>query len=260
MSNSRFVWYELMTTDVPAAREFYGKVAGWTARPFSPDAPGYEIWHAGDTGVGGLLELPADLRARGVPPNWLGHISSGDLEGTVADAQRRGAQLRAGPESAPSVGRWAVLADPQGAVFSVFQPERADQEGPATPPLGGFSWHELATTDPEAALAFYSAVFGWEQVAEFDMGDMGIYHIFGSNGEQQGGIYRKPEDMPAPPHWLHYIHVESADAAAKRITAGGGTIIHGPAEVPGGDRITMAFDPQGAAFAVHSSANVPAGG
>lgn len=258
-SIGRFVWYELMTTDVPAAREFYRKVAGWTAKPFSEEGPEYLIWHSGEIGVGGLLELPDDLRARGIPSNWLGHIGVGDLKAIVGEATGRGAQLRAGPDSAPGVGSWAVMSDPQGATFSVFQPERADQEGPATPALGGFSWHELATTDPAAAFAFYSALFGWGRAAEHDMGAMGVYLIFGLDGQQHGGIYRKPAEMPAPPHWLHYIHVDSADSAAERITAGGGTILHGPAEVPGGDRITMALDPQGAAFAVHSRAGMAAG-
>jgi predicted enzyme related to lactoylglutathione lyase len=145
-----------------------------------------------------------------------------------------------------------VLADPQGAVFALYSPasERPDKEGP--PGLGEFSWHELLTTNYEAAFAFYAAVFGWEKLQAHDMGEMGVYLIFGQNGKQLGGMFNKPPAVQAPPNWLQYIAVDSADRAAERVTANGGTLMVEPMEVPGGDRIAQGMDPQGGTFAVHS--------
>ena len=104
-----------------------------------------------------------------------------------------------------------MLKDPQGAVFAIIDPENARPEVAGPPPLGTFSWHELATSDNEAAFAFYSGLFGWDAMQRMDMGPVGIYLIFGQNGVQRGGIYIKPADMPAPPNWLPYARVASAD-------------------------------------------------
>jgi predicted enzyme related to lactoylglutathione lyase len=121
------------------------------------------------------------------------------------------------------------------------------------PLIGQFSWHELATSDHEAAFAFYSNLFGWEALQRMDMGPLGTYLIFGWNGNQRGGIYNKPADMPAPPNWLPYARVPNADAAFKTAMGGGAREVNGPMDVPGGGRIAAFFDPTGAAFAVVSS-------
>ena len=153
----------------------------------------------------------------------------------------------------PSVGRFAVLRDPQGAAFAVITSEA--QLGEETDPKPReFSWHELITTDYKAADKFYSKLFGWESKSEVDMGDMGMYHMFGRDRFTYGGMFNKAADMPAPPHWMHYVKVDSADAAAERAKKAGGTVINGPMDVPGGDRIAAIVDPQGATFAVHSKA------
>lgn len=120
-----------------------------------------------------------------------------------------------------------------------------------TPEPKAFSWHELATTDHLAALRFYADLFGWSKLSEADMGPIGIYVLFGRGERQYGGMYSKPAEMPAPPHWLLYVRVASLDAALTRVRDGGGQMLNGPMEVPGGDRIAQCVDPQGAAFALH---------
>ena len=254
MPLGRFVWHELMTTDVPAAKAFYPRVIGWDLQQFPMPGVDYSMWMNGDTPVGGLMELAQEARDMGAPPNWLGYISTPDVDATVAEAKRRGAQVLVGPVETPTVGRWAILRDPQGAVFAVFRAATPGGGPPTDPAIGDFSWHELATTDLDAGFGFYSALFGWTLEADHDMGPMGIYRIFGSEGRQLGGMYLTPADMPAPSHWLPYTRVASADEAAGRVTDAHGTILHGPADVPGGDRIVMCADPQGAAFALHSTA------
>ena len=157
-----------------------------------------------------------------------------------------------GEMAVPEVGRFAVIADPQGGVIAVIEPEgdAAGHDGP--PELGEFSWHELATTDADAAWAFYAEVFGWEATARMDMGDMGFYQTFGRGKHPLGGIMNGPPGMPAP-GWLIYVRVPDVHAAVETVKASGGRILNGPIEVPGGDVIAQCMDPQGIAFAVHAT-------
>lgn len=129
--------------------------------------------------------------------------------------------------------------------------ENAAINGVGPPQLGEFSWHELATTDYRGAFKFYSALFGWENTGQFDMGATGIYFMFGRRGTALGGIYHVPSDRPMPPQWLPYVRVDDVKIAAERTSAGGGRVVQPPVEVPGGDWVAMCQDPQGGAFAVH---------
>ena len=249
----RFVWHELMTSDPSAAEPFYKQVVGWDTTPFEQSPTPYTMWMAGEQPVGGLMHIPDEAKEMGAPPNWLAYLAVSDVDQTVDKATKLGANVLAPPMTIPGVGRMSVLADPQGAAFAVYK-----SDSPSTPESDPkqreFSWHELATTDPDAGWDFYSKVFGWSKKDAMDMGPIGTYQMFGRDRFTYGGIYRKPDDMPAPPHWLHYTLVDSADDAAKRAEALGGTVVQGPMEVPGGDRIAVIRDPQGAHFAVHSKA------
>jgi predicted enzyme related to lactoylglutathione lyase len=201
--------------------------------------------------VAGLMNLPDEAAKMGAPPHWLAYIYSPDVDATVARAKELGATELVEPTSMEGVGRFAVLQDPQGAVFAVHRGEAAI-EPEQDPAPRGFSWHELATTDPEQAWGFYSALFGWEKKDAMDMGPLGTYQMFGRDRFTYGGVYRKPDDMPAPSNWLPYALVDSADAAVERAQKLGGQVLNPPMEVPGGDRVAVIMDPQGAAFAVHS--------
>ena len=251
----RFVWYELMTTDPDAATRFYADVAEWQSEPW-PDSPEpYTILLNGQRPLGGVMALPEPARAAGAPPAWIAYVSTPNTDETVEDARARGAQLVHGPMDVPTVGRMAILSDPQGAALAVYTPE-GDTPGHGGPPVyGDFSWHELATTDPDAAWGFYTELFDWTSTGDFDMGEMGLYRMFGQNDMPYGGIYIKPADMPAPSHWLLYIKVSDLDAALDRVRAGGGQVINGPMEVPGGDHVAQCMDPQGAMFALHEAAS-----
>jgi predicted enzyme related to lactoylglutathione lyase len=242
----RYVWYDVMTPDPKAAEAFYTSVAGWGTQVW--EGMPYTMWTADGQAIGGVMPLPN----ASAPPHWLAYIAVPDVDATVTQAESLGARTMVPGTDIPTVGRYAVLADPQGAVFAVFTPEGGAPREEGEPRIGEFSWHELMTTDYENAFAFYEALFGWEKIEEHDMGPMGIYLIFGRQGTQLGGMFTVPPDTPMPPNWLQYIRVESADAAAERVKANGGQILNGPMDVPGGDRIAQCLDPQGAAFAVHS--------
>jgi uncharacterized protein len=247
MSNAevrgRFVWHELLTTDTAAAAAFYPKVVPWRTQP--SNMPGYTIFMAGGLQVGGLMTLPADAGAA----HWLMYVGTPDVDATVAQAQGLGAKVWKAASDIPNVGRFAVLADPQGATFAVFTPG-GPPPPPGPPPQGGFSWHELATTDVAAALRFYGGLFGWTKGVSHDMGAMGVYQLFEHGGAAVGGM-ANTQGPSTPPSWLSYVHVADSNRAVAAAKAAGGRLLHGPVEVPGGSWIALFLDPQGGAFAVH---------
>jgi predicted enzyme related to lactoylglutathione lyase len=249
----QFSWYELMTTDPKAAQSYYTALNGWGLQDFDAGTnEPYVMWTRGGTPFGGVMRLPDEARQMGAPPHWLAYVDVADVAAALAQATSLGAKVYVPPTDIPgSGGRFAVLADPQGAVFGVVSSAQPMAEPTEPPQVGGVSWHELMTTDHEAAFTFYNALFGWEKGDGADMGPMGIYQMFGRRGHMLGGMFNRPPDVPAPPHWMLYFRVPEVNQAADRVRQLGGKILHGPAEVPGGDWIVQCTDPQGAAFALH---------
>ncbi len=210
------------------------------------------MWTKAEVPLAGAMKLPDEAVAAGSPPHWLAYVGSADVDATVKQAKQLGAQVYVEPRDIPSVGRFAVLADPQGAIFAVFAPAGEHPDRASDPQPGEFSWHELATTNHEAAFDFYHKLFGWEKTDSMDMGEAGIYQMYGHKGRTLGGIFNKTADMPGPPAWLCYIKVPDVREAVERVKKMGGSILNGPMEVPGGDLIAQCMDPEGAAFALHS--------
>jgi predicted enzyme related to lactoylglutathione lyase len=247
-----FVWCELLTTDTAAAESFYKKVVGWTAKPFGPDGSYTVLNNSSGSGVGGMMKLPDQAKQMGAPPHWMMYIGTPDVDGMAMRIVQLGGRVHKQPEDIPTVGRFAVVQDPTGASFAIFTPKPpAGSPEPKKGPIGDFSWFELYTPNPEGAWKFYQALFGWEKTSAMDMGEMGVYQMFGRGGGiPNGGIMKPPPG--APPAWMPYAMVKDAKAAAATATANGGKIVNGPMEVPGGDWIATGMDPQGAMFSVHS--------
>jgi predicted enzyme related to lactoylglutathione lyase len=253
-ARGRFVWHELITPNGAGAHEFYAQVAGWRKQGWEHDAS-YSMFVAPSGPLGAAVEKP------GVTSHWLPYVGVPEVDTAVVTALRLGAAVLTPPTSVPNAGRHAVLADPQGAVFAVHSSTmEPSPERPAAP--GEFSWHELATTvDPSLAFPFYAELFGWDELARHDMGSMGTYLIFGRNGVQQGGIFNKREmGLPGPGYWVCYVRVSDLDDAIASAKAARGSVLQGPSDVPGGDRIVQLMDPHGAFFALHWSAGAPAAG
>ncbi|EPX60184.1 doxorubicin biosynthesis enzyme DnrV [Cystobacter fuscus DSM 2262] len=251
----RFVWYELLSTDPRGALAFYPEVVGWKTQPFEVGGDGdYRMWVGGQGPLGGVTALPEPAKKLGAPSYWQANVQVANVDETLAEVKRLGGQVYVN-EDVPSVGRFAVIADPQGAVIAVFTPA-ADVQSHDVAKQGEFSWHELYTTDHEAAFTFYARIVGWERLGEFDMGAMGKYLLWGRNGKQLGGMLTLPKGMKTPdgrdvpPSWMYYVTVEDLDAALARATAKGARVLNGPMEVPGGQRVVQLMDPQGAAFAL----------
>ena len=252
----RFVWHELMTSDTDAASDFYSRIVPWKAE--DSGMPSYSLWMSGKTRAGGLMALP-EADGSATPPHWIIYIGTPDVDATVAAAEKLGGKVLKPAADIPNVGRFAVLSDPQGAAFAVFTPSGGSSDEGMGPGggVGDFTWHELATTDPDAALNFYTELFGWTRGAAHDMGEM-VYHIVTHGGKDVGGAY-KARDNSTPPNWLSYVRVADAAKAAGAVKAAGGRVLNGPMEVPGGSWIVQILDPQGGAIALVENPQAAAG-
>ncbi len=248
----KFDWYELMTSDTKAAGKFYSDVVGWTTREVTGagDIP-YTTFNLGEVGIAGMLHLPQHTA-------WIGYIAVGDVDAHIEKIVEAGGKLWKPATDVPGMLRFAVMSDPQGAAIVVYTPNSAipAPERPAPPTPGTIGWHELYTTDLEKGFEFYNKLFGWTKVSDMDMGPMGTYRIFDEGDHKKmgdGGMMTKPAQMPVSA-WSFYFNVDSIKAAIERVKSGGGKIVNGPTEVPGGAWIIQAQDPQGAMFALVSNA------
>jgi predicted enzyme related to lactoylglutathione lyase len=244
----QFFWHELITTDAKAAAAFYCDVVGWTVRDSGVAGHDYSLFHAGDRGVAGMLAITPDMAKHGARPGWLGYVSVDDVDAAAAKIREMGGAIHIAPQEVPNVIRFAMGADPQGAVFYAAKGLVAE----APPPLpmgtpGTVGWNELMASDGQTAFAFYEKLFGWTKDQAIDMGPMGTYQLFAAGGPAIGAMMTKPAAIPVP-FWGYYFNVPSIDAGTEKIKAGGGRILNGPIEVPGGQWVVQAMDPQGAAF------------
>lgn len=250
-------WFELGTTDLDAAQRFYADILGWTIESVGMDGFDYHLSKAGDEMVAGLTSTAGQVGAP--PPNWLTYIAVDDCDAVAEAIRAAGGSILKGPEDIPDTGRYAVAADPQGAHFGILQPDvskmspedvaKAETTGAFDQTKEGHgNWLELMSSDPAKGFDFYSGLFGWTKSSAMDMGEMGTYQLFAHKGKDIGGMMGKTEGQASA--WTPYFGVNGIDAAIGRIKAGGGTLLHGPSEVPGGAFIAYAADPQGAMFAI----------
>jgi len=251
-----FVWYELMTENTEEASRFYTDVIGWQAKPMGQtptggdyttfSIPGYEMPTAG------MLGLTQDMRDGGARPAWFGYVAVDDVDAKAALFAENGGTVHIPGTDIPDIGRFAMVADPHGAVIYLFKPNMPEGPLPDMPKeaeQGTVGWTELYAGDGPEAFEFYAKMFGWSKGEAMDMGEMGVYQLFAHNGKDIGGMMTKTSDMPMPA-WGYYFCVDSLDAAADRVTTGGGAILNGPMEVPGGAWIVQCMDPEGAAFSL----------
>ncbi len=249
---SSFVWYELMTTDAEAARDFYSKVVGW--KPLQANRPDmdYTLLLSADVPMAGLMSLPKPACDAGARPTWIGYVGVDDVDVYAGRVAKAGGAVHVPSTDIPGIGHSAMVADPQGAAFSLMNP-LADM--PRRPPdsstSGMIGWHELMAVNGEKAFAFYADLFGWTKDVAIDMGAMGRYQLFAAGGPAIGGMMTKPAEAPLP-FWSHYFQVDAIGAALERLDKEGGHVVNGPMRVPGDDWIVQGIDPQGAMFSLVS--------
>jgi hypothetical protein len=252
-SHGDFIWYELLTTNADAAQAFYADIFGWRARDSGQPGMDYRLLTASAGDVAGIMQINDEMKAGGARPVWLGYIAVDDVDASMARIAKAGGKAQMPAMDVPNVGRLAMVTDPQGAPFYIMR-DTSGQTSLAfaydTPRLGHCAWNELVTSDRAAAMAFYGEHFGWRKDGEMDMGPLGAYEFLRRAGAPGvfAGVMTKSEQMPAS-SWTHYFRVGDIDAAIARTVGGGGTVVHGPQEIPGGEFAVNAIDPQGAPFA-----------
>jgi predicted enzyme related to lactoylglutathione lyase len=242
-----FNWYELMTPDPDASIRFYEGVLDWSVSASSQPDMDYREIKASEGHVGGMLRLSPEMEASGARPAWLGYIAVDDVDAAASSVEQGGGRTYVSPRDIPGVGRFAMVADPQGAPFYIMK-GASDGTSHAfaadRPMVGHCAWNELSTSDPEAAKTFYGTRFGWVKDGDLEMGPLGRYEFL-RHGHLIGAVMPLMPQQPAPA-WTFYFRVADIDRAAAAVTAGGGQILQGPMEIPGGEYSVNALDPQGA--------------
>jgi uncharacterized protein len=252
MRDAHFAWYELLTTDMAAARSFYGSVLGWTARDAATSKFAYSVFNAGDAPVCGLMELSLEGRKMGATPRWVGYVDVDNLDLTVDRLRQLGGAVYV-PPTKTNIGRIAIVADPQKATFALAQGLKHDLPPSEAVELGRVGWHELLAGEWRAAFAFYHELFGWQRT-QSGVGSLESYQLLSAGDRTIGGMFTKLPIAPIP-FWLYYFNVPDIAVATDRVMASGGRTVQGPNQLPDVGWIAWCVDPLGAMFALQAASN-----
>ncbi len=240
----RFVWYDLVTDDVAAAKRFYGELFGWGFRS-NPENDLFTVITLNDKAIGGIIledKTEWDLPAA----RWFSSVSVEDVDGAVEAARDRSADIDVPPSDLPDRGRYSVLHDPQGAALVLLRATGGDPSTTAEYGAGEFLWTELWTRDAAAAVSFYEAVLGYD--SEFTGDETRRYFVMSRGGQPHAGIGQLPP-VDANPAWLPYVAVGSVREIVGRVPELGGEVILPPEAVRRGSAALIA-DPAGGIIAV----------
>jgi len=246
-----FCWPELATSDQTAAVSFYRKLFGWDLNDISMGPAGtYSIFQMRGNDVGAACSLRPEEKQHGVPPHWNSYVSVENADAAVKRAQELGAKVLAPPFDVQDSGRMAVLQDPSGAVFQVWQPKQHIGVK-VLRETGALTWTELATNDTEAAKKFYTSLFGWKEKTSTGAG-MTYTEFSVGDAPQAGMMAITPEmkQMNVPPAWTPYFQVDDVDATANKAKGLGANLYVPPHDIPNTGRFSVIGDPQGAVFAI----------
>ena len=238
-------WYELTSTDLKASSKFYGQVCGWTFANAGMPGFDYTLARSGEDMVAGFFEPEATM-----PCFWMVYFVVDDCDSAATKVTALGGTVHAQPADIPGTGRFAIVADPQGAVFGMLQPKSGDPGKAYAPMVEGHGcWHQLETADPSTSLGFYAELLDWTETRTHPMGDHSPYRIIAAQGQEFGGIM-EPFQPDTPPHWRPFFGVASVAAATASVTKAQGTVLNGPDPVPGGGFVVTAKDDQGVLFSL----------
>lgn len=240
---SKFVWFEYVSGDTQKAKGFFGELFGWTTQEVPMPEGAYEMIASGGRTIGGYSPTPSGAPAG--EAHWLTHLAVADAKEAAAQVTKLGGKVVKPAFKVGDFGSMAIVADPQGGTLALWQPAKSEEQ-PA-PTANTFCWNELASSDPAASVAFYTAIGGFTSKT-MEM-PTGAYHVLEAGGQPRAGIMAKM--MPAQPHaWLPYVQVASADKTADKAKQLGGTIIVPPTDVPNVGKFAILTDPQGGAIGI----------
>jgi predicted enzyme related to lactoylglutathione lyase len=243
-----FCFPEAASGDLKSAKAFYGDLLGWHVR----DVTGgfYSLAERKGKPVAGLYGITPDQRAKGVSPHWMSYVRVASTDASAEKATALGGKVLAPAFDVPAVGRMAVVEDPTGACFALWEPKGHEGSGVVDEP-GAPCWYELMTPDPARAEAFYAGLFGWTG-ADSEKAVVAGYRAFNLGNEMVSGMLPTPAELrgKVPAHWLPYFAVEDCDSVAKECGRLGGRTVHPPTDMPGGGRFAVLCAPDGATFGV----------
>jgi uncharacterized protein len=244
-----FCWPELATTDAAAAKKFYSALFNWDGFdvPMGDDGP-YSLMRAGGQDAGAIYGITREMREHGVPPNWMAYVAVASADQAAEKAKTLGGEVVKPPFDVWDLGRMAVLKDPTGAVFSIWEAKKHIGVQVLGEP-GSLGWTQLNTEDPKKAAAFYTALFGWQTNTMPMPNGSGDYTTFMNGSTPAGGAMTKPAGG-GPAHWLTYFVAADVDATVARTQKEGGNVMVPGTDIPGMGRFAVLQDPQGAYFAV----------
>ncbi len=244
-------WIDLATPDVAGAQAFYGSLFGWDFddQPAGGQGETYVMCAKAGRAAAGMMALTEEMAAEGMPPVWTTYVNVDDLEATTAKVEAAGGQVMRPPEDAMEAGRFAVIADPTGAVVCLWE-KKQHIGAEVVNEHGALTWTELITPDPKGAAAFYAEVLGWTtETAPMPTGEYTVFHTPGGSPDGIAGAMAPPvEGMPA--FWGVYFGVDDCDATVAAAIGAGATVMAEPMDLPGTGRMAALVDPQGAVFSV----------
>ncbi|MEZ5074895.1 MAG: VOC family protein [Solirubrobacterales bacterium] len=241
-------WIDLSSPDVDASARFYSELMGWSATEPGPaeETGGYRIFEQDGKAIAGLMPHMQE----GQPTAWSTYVSVADADATAARVEAAGGSVIVAPMDVTDIGRMAFFADPDGAVFGVWQP-RAFAGADLVNEPNSLCWNELLTRDPDAGRAFYPAVFDWTAGRPSFAGAPEGYVVWELGGKPVGGMMEMADRIPpeVPSHWSACFAVADCDATVARARELGATVTVEPVDTPIG-RFAHLIDPQGASFAI----------
>jgi predicted enzyme related to lactoylglutathione lyase len=250
-------WAELATTDQKAGVAFYRALFGWdvSEAPIGPNET-YSMFQLHGKEVGAACTMRQEERQHGVPPHWNLYVTVDKVDDAAKKAEKLGAKILAPPFDVMDAGRMAVVQDPTGAIFQIWEPKRSIGAKVLGEP-GALTWSELTTRDPKRAETFYTSMFGWTaKTSSADAGGM-EYTEFSNHGHPGMGMMKMPDNMPAstPAFWMPYFQTTDCDASTAKAKGLGAKVMIPPKDIPKTGRFSILSDPQGAAFALFTFAN-----
>lgn len=246
-----FCWVDLFTSDTDAAKKFYGTLFNWQSADLPMgEGAAYTMFTRGGKPAAGLSPLKAEMRQIGVPPHWASYVQVASTDECAKKAVALGGKLLKESFDVMDMGRIAVVQDPTGATFALWQPLKPGEAAVYNQP-GTLCWNELLTTDTKAAGTFYAKLFDWGS-QEKNFGPH-TYTVFDVKGRENAGMMTLPEEarkMGTPPNWMVYFAVSDCDATIKHATVLGAMVLRPASDIPTVGRFAVLADPQGAVFAV----------
>ena len=245
-----FCWPELATSDPQGAKKFYTGLFGWVTEDSDMgDGTSYTMIKLNDQAVGALYPQPKEQASMGTPPHWGSYVAVENADDAATRAQTLGGKVLMEAFDVMDVGRMAVIMDPQGAVFSVWQAKKHIGAG-VLDEVGALCWTELMTTDTQAAEKFYTGLFPWKG-SPMPMASGQTYTVFKRGEANAAGLMQITKEMgPVPPNWGVYFQVADCDASVAKATGLGAKVIVPATDIPNVGRFAVLLDPQGAAFAI----------